>query len=411
MMLMFQLQRPDVLPVDDFGVRMGFRLAYGLKGMPKPKALAKFGERWAPIAASRPGICGAQWICPNRICCQSANVRLGSRCNRCQRRRRQKRRRRPVRKPYRNRARAPRASAARESALLAMTLVTLLVTDACSESRPTVPPAAAPTAAPPAGTLQSGRHAIGGRRQSAGRQGRSGYPACWRLGRGCRGRRAGCVGPGGAAEFRPGRRRVHQLLRCAQSSSHCLQRPRNRADRRDTAALSGPVGQAAAVLCTAVLSGRSTGVPGAIAALNLLQQEHGKLRWRHLFGAAQALAINGFTVSPRLQYMINSRAPQASAPDAVRYFSKSDGSRYVAGDVLRNPAYAASLQRIADHGAEGLLSGPIARDIVAIGCMRGICQERCHCRTWRTTDRSKHRPYATTGNNTRCAPHRRRPAA
>jgi DNA-3-methyladenine glycosylase II len=48
MMLMFQLQRPDVLPVDDFGVRMGFRLAYGLKGMPKPKALAKFGERWAP---------------------------------------------------------------------------------------------------------------------------------------------------------------------------------------------------------------------------------------------------------------------------------------------------------------------------------------------------------------------------
>jgi DNA-3-methyladenine glycosylase II len=48
MMLMFQLQRPDVLPVDDFGVRNGFRLAYGLKGMPKPKALAKFGERWAP---------------------------------------------------------------------------------------------------------------------------------------------------------------------------------------------------------------------------------------------------------------------------------------------------------------------------------------------------------------------------
>jgi len=48
MMLMFQLQRPDVLPVDDFGVRMGFRLAYGLKGMPKPRALAKFGERWAP---------------------------------------------------------------------------------------------------------------------------------------------------------------------------------------------------------------------------------------------------------------------------------------------------------------------------------------------------------------------------
>jgi DNA-3-methyladenine glycosylase II len=48
MMLMFQLERRDVLPVDDFGVRNGFRLAYGLKGMPTPRALAQFGERWKP---------------------------------------------------------------------------------------------------------------------------------------------------------------------------------------------------------------------------------------------------------------------------------------------------------------------------------------------------------------------------
>ncbi len=48
MLLIFQLQRPDVLPVDDFGVRNGFRLAYGLKRMPTPRALAQFGERWSP---------------------------------------------------------------------------------------------------------------------------------------------------------------------------------------------------------------------------------------------------------------------------------------------------------------------------------------------------------------------------
>jgi DNA-3-methyladenine glycosylase II len=48
MMLMFQLDRADVLPVDDFGVRNGFRLAYGLRKMPAPKALALYGERWAP---------------------------------------------------------------------------------------------------------------------------------------------------------------------------------------------------------------------------------------------------------------------------------------------------------------------------------------------------------------------------
>jgi len=48
MLLMFQLGRPDILPVDDFGVCNGFRLVYGLKGMPRPRALAEFGARWAP---------------------------------------------------------------------------------------------------------------------------------------------------------------------------------------------------------------------------------------------------------------------------------------------------------------------------------------------------------------------------
>ena len=36
-MLIFQLGRPDVLPIDDFGVRNGLRIAYGLAVMPTPK--------------------------------------------------------------------------------------------------------------------------------------------------------------------------------------------------------------------------------------------------------------------------------------------------------------------------------------------------------------------------------------
>lgn len=48
MFLMFTLARPDVLPGDDFGVRNGFRLAYGLEAMPTPKSLLEFGERWRP---------------------------------------------------------------------------------------------------------------------------------------------------------------------------------------------------------------------------------------------------------------------------------------------------------------------------------------------------------------------------
>jgi DNA-3-methyladenine glycosylase II len=48
MLLMFHLGRPDILPVDDFGVRLGFQLTNGLRKMPAPKALAIYGERWGP---------------------------------------------------------------------------------------------------------------------------------------------------------------------------------------------------------------------------------------------------------------------------------------------------------------------------------------------------------------------------
>ena len=52
MLLIFQLGREDVLPVDDFGVRTGFRLAYKKRALPKPKALRKFGARWRPHATT-----------------------------------------------------------------------------------------------------------------------------------------------------------------------------------------------------------------------------------------------------------------------------------------------------------------------------------------------------------------------
>ena len=48
MLLIFQLGRPDVLPVDDFGVRNGFRIAYGRRSMPTPKQVLRHGRRWKP---------------------------------------------------------------------------------------------------------------------------------------------------------------------------------------------------------------------------------------------------------------------------------------------------------------------------------------------------------------------------
>jgi DNA-3-methyladenine glycosylase II len=48
MLLIFKLGRPDVLPVDDFGVRNGFKILHRKRDLPKPAALLRHGERWRP---------------------------------------------------------------------------------------------------------------------------------------------------------------------------------------------------------------------------------------------------------------------------------------------------------------------------------------------------------------------------
>lgn len=48
MLLIFRLGRPDVLPLDDLGVRKGFQRAYGMRRLPAAVTIASRGERWRP---------------------------------------------------------------------------------------------------------------------------------------------------------------------------------------------------------------------------------------------------------------------------------------------------------------------------------------------------------------------------
>jgi DNA-3-methyladenine glycosylase II len=48
MLLIFTLRRPDVFPVDDFGVREGYRILHGLETQPKPKLFVEIGKAYAP---------------------------------------------------------------------------------------------------------------------------------------------------------------------------------------------------------------------------------------------------------------------------------------------------------------------------------------------------------------------------
>jgi gamma-glutamyltranspeptidase/glutathione hydrolase len=115
----------------------------------------------------------------------------------------------------------------------------------------------------------------------------------------------------------------------------------------------------------AILSGRSTGVPGAVAMLAMAQAEHGRLPWNALFGEAERLADQGFVVPRRMGEAANGRSAQAQTPDAAAYFSKPDGTRIRPGETFRNPAYAATVRKIAAEGPRAILEGSIAEAIVA----------------------------------------------
>ncbi len=49
MLLIFQLGRPDVLPVADLGVRKGLMIAHGMKSLPAASTLQRKAKAWAPF--------------------------------------------------------------------------------------------------------------------------------------------------------------------------------------------------------------------------------------------------------------------------------------------------------------------------------------------------------------------------
>ena len=116
---------------------------------------------------------------------------------------------------------------------------------------------------------------------------------------------------------------------------------------------------------TAVVSGRATGVPGAVKMLGLAHGEHGKLPWSSLFGDAQRTAEQGFTVSPRLERMIHADYAENHVPDVIAYFSRPDGTLLSAGDRLVNKPYAEFLGRLATQGPDALYTGSTAARIIA----------------------------------------------
>ncbi len=114
----------------------------------------------------------------------------------------------------------------------------------------------------------------------------------------------------------------------------------------------------------AVRSGRSTGVPGAIALLAEAHARLGKLPWRELFAPAIRAATNGFRVPKRLASYLAPDFQLPPTPEVRALFAGPGGRPLREGDLFRNPQYARTLQRIAAEGPRALYEGSLAAAIV-----------------------------------------------
>jgi gamma-glutamyltranspeptidase/glutathione hydrolase len=100
--------------------------------------------------------------------------------------------------------------------------------------------------------------------------------------------------------------------------------------------------------------GRSVGVPGTLAVLKQVHAQQGKLPWPALFAPAIELAERGFPMPAYLHGILSMPQAAADHPDMLALYFGPDGRPYPVGATVINPAYAATLRRIASRGPSGL---------------------------------------------------------
>nr|WP_307750476.1 gamma-glutamyltransferase [Sphingobium sp. DEHP117] len=115
----------------------------------------------------------------------------------------------------------------------------------------------------------------------------------------------------------------------------------------------------------AVPGGKSVGVPGNIALMKQSHDRWGRLKWAALFAPAIRLAREGFAVSKPLAEALQRAAPLwADFPDA-RAIYWIDGRPAREGEMLRNPALADFLEKLARKGPRAFYKGKGAAAISA----------------------------------------------
>lgn len=114
----------------------------------------------------------------------------------------------------------------------------------------------------------------------------------------------------------------------------------------------------------AVPGGRSVGVPGQLRGMALAHTQGGKLPWARLFQPAIRLARDGFQATPRFANAVRSYGGHLS-PETRALYAGPDGAPPAVGALVKVPAQAALLDRLARLGADSFYVGPQAAKLVA----------------------------------------------
>ena len=98
-----------------------------------------------------------------------------------------------------------------------------------------------------------------------------------------------------------------------------------------------------------IVGWRASGVPGSVSGFALAHKKFGSKPWRELVAPATKLATDGFAVSKALQSSLeNSAQYLANDPESTRIFLNGTHP-FKAGETLKQPELAATLERIASR--------------------------------------------------------------
>ncbi len=114
------------------------------------------------------------------------------------------------------------------------------------------------------------------------------------------------------------------------------------------------------------VGGRTALVGGFMKGVGAAHARFGRLPWGEIFKPAIHVAENGFEVSEKMGEYWAIRAPDlARLPETRATLLMEDGSPFAEGDVFAQPALAATLRAVAEHGTDYMYGGPWAERAAA----------------------------------------------